>query len=329
MLTMILLIFSMVFQPAILQSTFEELARIESYQSCYTDRDCKENSFCFGNDDNIPGRCKCEEHFIINRNRTFYECLETVQSEGSVCTRNLQCQYTLGTLSECISDICVCPEGTHLAPDNKCYKSTKLEEICLTHYNCLLSDGTYGFCVAGRCVCNYGQHPSTDKTRCVESVGLGEGCSNDDSCSVDFAVCYGVCKCIAGFIESPDNTACLKAANTFGDNCTKTVQCSAYLADTFCDQGSCVCRNGYHGYGNRCFLSARLGSTCTDKRQCAITPELERSVDCIEGVCICSKGLSSDNSYGCVLISNGNVKEKTVRQFIFITAILFIIILNE
>jgi hypothetical protein len=52
-----------------------EQQRIQSYEPCQTDRDCKENSFCYGNDDEIKGKCKCLKGFELNRNSTFYECI--------------------------------------------------------------------------------------------------------------------------------------------------------------------------------------------------------------------------------------------------------------
>lgn len=69
----------------------------------------------------------------------------------------------------------------------------------------------YGFCVDGKCSCNIKHHPSPDNRRCIPSVDLGKSCSTSDSCIHTFANCYGgVCRCVAGYIESDDNKVCLK-----------------------------------------------------------------------------------------------------------------------
>lgn len=47
-----------------------------TFQNCRDDLDCRENSFCYGNDLVNRGKCRCKENYILmDRNRTFYECL--------------------------------------------------------------------------------------------------------------------------------------------------------------------------------------------------------------------------------------------------------------
>lgn len=48
---------------------------LATHQYCDTDLDCKENSFCYGNDNGVRGNCKCREPYLTNKNRTYYECL--------------------------------------------------------------------------------------------------------------------------------------------------------------------------------------------------------------------------------------------------------------
>lgn len=50
----------------------------ESYYPCSEDADCRaisEHSFCVGNTVENTGLCTCKKDFVIQKNRTFYECL--------------------------------------------------------------------------------------------------------------------------------------------------------------------------------------------------------------------------------------------------------------
>ncbi|KAF2879768.1 hypothetical protein ILUMI_26411 [Ignelater luminosus] len=291
------------------QSNFE---RLESFYYCKYDSDCDENSFCFGNDINNLGRCRCKENFILlERNRTVFECLAVAEGIDSPCTKDLQCQVNLRTPAVCseTENVCKCGHGAHLAEDKKCYRRIALGERCGSSYNCLLGDGTYGWCYVGYCSCKANYHPSEDGQRCIPSVPLGKTCVASESCIHTAANCYGgICKCVAGYIENDNNTVCLKAANKIGDSCAENSQCSAYITDAFCLKEVCSCRSAHHGYGNECVPDAYLGNRCTHSKECILSPEFQFSVHCQGGVCACVEGVTSENEYGCVIVPNSSAK---------------------
>jgi len=296
----------------------QELERLISFQSCRYDADCHENSFCYGNDDVNSGKCRCKENYILtDRNRTYYECVPAAGGIDGPCSKDIQCQVTLGVYASCKNDFCKCREDAHLGNDNKCHRTAALGEICETDNNCRLGDGTNAFCVVGRCSCNLNYRPSEDLQRCIFSVDLGKSCPTSESCVHPFAECFdGICRCLAGYIESDDNSKCLQAASSFGENCTESIQCSAYLQDSFCYNGTCSCKSAHHGYGTECILDAKLGDRCSADRECIITPELQHSVRCTDGICTCVEGVSDQNSYGCIIRDNGGATAKFFKFLI-------------
>lgn len=48
-----------------------------SLKNCTADTDCKPNSVCHKKNSSMEGRCKCKEHYLLERNKTNsdYECL--------------------------------------------------------------------------------------------------------------------------------------------------------------------------------------------------------------------------------------------------------------
>ncbi|GJQ69567.1 hypothetical protein Trydic_g6663 [Trypoxylus dichotomus] len=270
------------------------MARLMSHRSCRLDRDCEPNSFCIGNDATTPGFCRCEDGWIISRNRTFYECVRPAEGIGSNCTRDLECTYTLGNPSSCIAGTCQCNEGAHWASNNQCYTTSRPGDICNVDFNCLLSDGTIGSCHIGRCRCPIRHHHTADG-RCVPTSRLGENCTTDDNCRHTFANCIGVCRCLPGYVISENGWRCLEAATEFDQRCDELAQCSTYLSGSFCRNNSCVCHPGFHALGPRCWQSAVAGARCEDRRNCFISPDLVdgRSVDCLDGLCTCNEGFES------------------------------------
>lgn len=93
-------------------------------------------------------------------------------------------------------------------------------------------------------------------------------------------------------------------AINFGDACKEDVQCTRNLVGSVCI-GNCTCEYGFHQHGQQCFRNAVLDEACVDKRECIISPELENSVDCIQGVCACIGGKTNDE-LGCTVLSSAS-----------------------
>ncbi|RZC37086.1 protein kinase C-binding protein NELL1, partial [Asbolus verrucosus] len=285
-----------------------------SYQSCRSDVDCKPNSFCFGNDDDREGKCKCFEGYELIRNTTFYECLQGVKL-GDPCEKDIQCVITASNLARCDQyKVCSCKSEAHGYSDGICYlrisvvmyKSVfnessyflELNEVCVSDANCYLGNDNYGFCTHGRCRCPVRpivQRPSANRTYCIPAKKMGEECLSDEECSfIPNARCLEVCRCPSGYTLSRSGKACVKAATQFGDSCTYDGNCEEYLSRSTCLNNRCECGEDLHGYGNRCVETRRAGQNCEEDAQCVYKNQLEENVKCQHGVCSCIYGMTGD-----------------------------------
>ncbi|KAJ8972205.1 hypothetical protein NQ317_019830 [Molorchus minor] len=243
------LYFVLVLHSVMVYTQLLEEQRVVSYQRCLLDADCQrvsDNSFCFGNDDNKVGICKCTSGYeLLSRNRTFFACLQNVGWDES-CEKDVQCYFMLSNNAEC-DTTCKCKEGSHLYTDGRCYPSIRLGDYCQTSANCLLKDSTFGNCVDGKCECKFDkQMPTEDAMSCVDSKNLGEPCDNNDQCSFILdAICRVTCRCSSGFVMSRDENKCLKAATTFFEQCQENAQCSEFLQGSSCNNGNCTCQDGF------------------------------------------------------------------------------------
>lgn len=85
-------------------------------------------------------------------------------------------------------------------------------EICTFQQSCLLKNGQIAGCVDGRCSCGINEHAVSDQygESCANNTRLGEDCTDNDQCIVANSLCYGICRCMPGYITSSDQTKCLK-----------------------------------------------------------------------------------------------------------------------
>ncbi|XP_044259706.1 multiple epidermal growth factor-like domains protein 11 isoform X2 [Tribolium madens] len=282
--------------------------QIQSYVSCRTDADCKKNSFCYGNDDDKYGKCKCNSGYELNnRNASFYECLPRVYL-GDACEEDFQCQLVASNLAVCNQfKICDCSPESHKS-DKMCFADIKLGEVCMVDQNCLLSDGQYAFCVAGICTCRKDETPSPDRTLCLGSRNLGEPCKSDKEClSVPNTRCLEKCVCDTTYTLSRNETECVKAATKFGDPCDFDGQCSKFLTDSVCNNGACGCLSHLHEYGSRCVRTKQIGQSCEKNEECIYKKEMNGNVRCENKKCMCLFGsnASGDCNIEKILDDNG------------------------
>lgn len=189
-----------------------------------------------------------------------------------------------------------------------------MEEYCQVDANCWLNDGTFGNCVRGRCTCKFfKQVPAEDFLSCIESRDLGESCTTDAECSkVSNAVCKVTCKCGSRFTLSREQDRCLPGiifllllipyrlvfiflvATKFHEFCEENEQCSAFLVGSSCQNNSCTCSTGHHGFGSKCVRSAGIGGSCSGIDQCIPDMKYSGSMNCIDGSCQCLPGVIDD-----------------------------------
>ncbi|XP_076253295.1 prion-like-(Q/N-rich) domain-bearing protein 25 isoform X2 [Rhynchophorus ferrugineus] len=302
------------------------LERLVTYQRCNLDRDCREFSFCYGNDNanNKTGYCKCKSGYeLLLRNRTFYACRK-LANYNEECEYDIQCSEDLGSLAKCNNGLCGCGEGSvRYSYDGICYNSVLLGDFCLTDGNCLLENGS-AYCLDGRCECDIGYAPSVDKKRCVLSRSIGQNCSHTEECgSTPNSECREVCRCQTGYVISRNGSSCLKAATYFYEPCEENGQCSQFLTDSVCSEGNCTCQIGRHGYSNRCVRSSGIGQGCKSIDECITDSRLSSSVDCVDGLCQCLSGVVNE-SLGCG--SGGTHVSTSLLSTIYYIAISYLLL---
>ncbi|CAH1111546.1 unnamed protein product [Psylliodes chrysocephalus] len=276
-----------------------EQFNLVSYTQCRFDSDCvkiSKNSFCFDNDADKIGNCKCRDGFdMVSRNRTFFACLGPA-GYNEACEKNMQCQLILTENAECYNLACRCKDGAHLFTDGRCYVSVLLGDFCQSDGNCWMTGDNFGTCKFGRCSCKFDREVANeDKVSCVIGRDLGELCSNDAECTLTpNTQCRVSCRCAAGFVLSRNQTTCLSAATNFFDSCEETDQCSAFLTGSICTSNKCTCPEGFHGYSNRCIKSAAIGSSCSSTEECIPEAKYSDTVQCTGGTCKCVQGMISE-----------------------------------
>ncbi|KAJ8913764.1 hypothetical protein NQ315_002444 [Exocentrus adspersus] len=332
----LVVVFTICIDIVYMQSFDQGEARLVTYHKCLLDNHCQDispHSFCYDNDNNRMGRCKCIDGYeLLSRNRTYFACLKNANWEEP-CEKDIQCYYLLSTNAKCdeTDGVCKCAESAHRFTDGRCYKSIKLGDFCQVDGNCFLKDGTFGGCVDGRCECKRPRElPTEDAMGCIEARNLGEVCENDDQCSyIPNAVCRVSCKCAPGYALSRDGTRCLKgridlsyrltesvdrtvvvsewkllmngrdsAATKFFESCEENAQCSEFLQGSFCNEGNCTCSDGHHGYGSKCAKTAGIGGSCTGTEECIPEEKYSQAVNCVDGTCQCLAG-TEDTYVGC------------------------------
>jgi hypothetical protein len=136
------------------------------YGTCDIDKDCKKNSFCYGNNPTTAGKCKCLEGFTLITLNGNVQCIKGVKL-GEACQDDIECTLEAGIEAICNkSKKCSCNDKSH-AKNGTCYRTSNFGESCITDHNCLLSPGNYGVCVNNRCACRINQMLSKDKSRCL------------------------------------------------------------------------------------------------------------------------------------------------------------------
>ncbi|KAJ3660060.1 hypothetical protein Zmor_011715 [Zophobas morio] len=303
--------------------------KIQSYASCRTDKDCKEKAFCFGNDDDTDGKCKCQKGYELIRNTTFYECLPAMKI-GDPCGKDIQCQVTAGDLAFCDKyKICSCNDESH-AYEGRCEYKAKIGEICMGDGNCYLENGTpgggLGFCTDGRCKCGLNQKHSADRTKCLNSRKLGEPCVADEECTATTpnTKCSEKCICDPAYTEARNASTCVKAATQFDEPCDSDGQCSKYLKESICNGNKCGCETGFHGYTLKCVKTKKPGQPCEEDAECLYEKKLYENVKCQDKMCKCLYGNDGDGSCKIEKTDNSSASQLTYGVVYF--EILFILV---
>jgi hypothetical protein len=116
---------------------------LESYEPCLNDQDCKENSFCYNNDDDVLGKCKCLKGFDIIRNDTSYECIVGMLFLGISRHEKLRLRKTdnnrLNNIKVFVFQKCT-------IAFNSFFTGARLEEACQKDIQCTITAGPLAIC---------------------------------------------------------------------------------------------------------------------------------------------------------------------------------------
>jgi hypothetical protein len=255
---------------------------LESYQPCLNDQDCKENSFCYNNDDDVLGKCKCLKGFDIIRNDTSYECIAGMLFLGISRDKELRLRKTDNSR---LSNINVFVFGiSHIySVFQKCtiefnsfFTGARLEEACQKDIQCTITAGPLAICNEYKiCGCEN------------ESTGKDGICYKKTSTCCACRFLFYKCTCFDYlFLE-------------LGETCSHDNNC--YLSDGnygFCVLGVCSCRNDQKPSADKtlCGNAMKLGEPCTNDEECNTVPNTR----CLEK-CRCSVEYTmSKNQSSCV-----------------------------
>lgn len=109
----------------------------------------------------------------------------------------------------------------------------------------------------------------------------------------------------------------ISVATSFFDFCEENEQCSAYLIGSSCQNNSCSCSDGEHGFGSRCVRSASLGGVCVGMEECISDREYSDRINCIDGTCRCLPGVI-DLKLGCTGGSGRNIGSEIVLVYVIV-----------
>ncbi|KAI4457345.1 ecdysone-inducible e1 isoform a [Holotrichia oblita] len=227
------------------------IARLMSHHPCRLDRDCLPHSFCIGNDATNTGFCRCEDGWIISRNRTTYECL---WRPGEICNVDFNCLLSDGSIGTCHIGRCRCPPRHHHTSDGRCVPTSRLGENCTTDDNCR---HTFANCI-GVCRCLPGYVISENGWRCLQAATeFTDTCDELAQCSTYLSGSFcqnNTCTCNPG--SHPLGPRCWRSA-IVGGRCDDRRNCymhsgadDAVAVD--CVDGRCRCNEGFENVRGVC-----------------------------------------------------------------------------
>ncbi|XP_072385573.1 uncharacterized protein [Diabrotica undecimpunctata] len=229
-------------------SVLEQLMAINSYTKCRVDADCAKTSdhaFCYGNDADKDGYCRCKENFeMVSRNKTYFSCLGLL---GDFCRGDPNCWLASNQFGNCVYGKCTCKFDNEVPGTDRmsCVNGKKIGEQCDSDNQCSLTENTQCKTV---CRCSTGFVLSRDQTRCLKAATrFNDVCLENDQCSASLqgSICLSNnCTCDSGF-HSID-LKCVRTA-TFGGPCSHSEECvrdSSHLELIHCNNGECRCKPG-------------------------------------------------------------------------------------
>lgn len=90
---------------------------------CRSSADCPINASCEPRS-GLDGQCVCRTGYFMKASGKTRACIQ-IADYGELCYLNQQCEFRLGTFSECYNSQCSCKDGSHyIVNENACVKSS-------------------------------------------------------------------------------------------------------------------------------------------------------------------------------------------------------------
>lgn len=90
---------------------------------CRSSADCPVNASCEPRS-GLDGQCVCRSGYFMKASGKTRACIQ-IADYGELCYLNQQCEFRLGTFSECKNSQCSCKDGSHyIVSENACVKSS-------------------------------------------------------------------------------------------------------------------------------------------------------------------------------------------------------------
>jgi len=108
----------------------------------------------------------------------------------------------------------------------------------------------------------------------------------------------GICKCNGNYTEVKVGAKeyCAVPVMLGQMGCQSDADCTLGEANAMCDTGKCVCKSGFVELSGQCVTHKKLGETCIDSSQCALTAHAGTCGS--KGTCVCDSGYSTARGCG-------------------------------
>ncbi|XP_057320840.1 uncharacterized protein LOC130664760 isoform X2 [Microplitis mediator] len=133
------------------------------------------------------------------------------------------------------------------------------------------------------------------KTVHIEPISLsvvGRICKHDEDCVSDTIFCNTTrhqCFCIPGHTADTGRHNCLPIVKNITGACEDNEQCVVGIPNSICYNKTCVCSDGYHLVGNKCWKTAGYLEPCSEDNECYFGVKSDpKGAKCINNVCNCT-----------------------------------------
>ncbi len=177
------------------------------------------------------------------------DLLFSVTVDSTKCTNTSEC-YTAVPGTECSEEqVCTCVTGKIITDDGLHCVSQKLTDTCNTSMDC--SSIQNSMCATNTCVCNTG-YKNQDIQECSQR-NVGDSCKDSIDCSLIInSECVNdvsgnlICQCTERAVQSTNMTCQI---NSLGHSCSRSTSCLKSVANSDCENSTCVCQTGYKASG--------------------------------------------------------------------------------